>query len=247
MSKDSEINANKKMLDKSTLNKKTPQSYSATFLKKDKKVALVRNALLYNEKNINTLYYLNRYQEHYKKIICTDFLYKKNYKNIFEIPKIEKIILSITSKNIISDKKNIIPGLISLELISGQKVKQTSARKSIASFKLRKNQLIGCKTDLRNKNLYHFLEKLVTIILPRIRQFNGINIKVLNEKTHVTLGLSEILVFPELENYFEYFEFLKGVTITIVSNLNKKKSFNNEKKNQSLFLTFLSGFQFPVK
>lgn len=240
------------------------------------------SSFIYKLNTKNKFDYLNKYSEHYKQTICKDFLYKKNFKNIFEIPKIQKIVLNITYKNIINDKKSIIPGLLSLELICNQKLKWTSAHKSIASFKLRKNQIIGCKVDLRNENMYSFVEKLVTIVLPRIREFKGISLHIVNKKAHVSLGLSEILIFPELENYFEYFEFLKGIDITIVTNANiysnKKNNIIDTKKitqltrdfkNQSLssnkptlitnqnkacwnsvdslLLTFLSGFQFPVK
>lgn len=237
------------------------QTFHTTNIKKNF-YSQLQNTMFSNEKKQNKLYYVNRYHQHYQKTICPDFIYKQNFKNIFEIPKIEKIVLNITSKNIINDKKHIIPALVALELISGQKLKWTSAYKSIATFKLRKKQIIGCKVDLTNTTMYCFLEKLITIVLPRVRDFKGINTKILNKKCHLTLGLSEILNFSELENYFEHFEFLKGIDITIVNSFffshKKKAEFKKtdhldfcvekqKKKSQLICLTFLSGFQFPVK
>ena len=165
----------------------------------------------------------NRFYTHYKQTISHDFILKKNIENIFEIPKLEKIILNTTSKVIVHDKKYIIPGLIALEIISGQKQKTTAAHKSISGFKLRENQIIGCKVDLRGELMFHFLEKLITIVLPRIRNFRGIFFKFFDGKANLNLGLSSLLIFPELENYFEYFEFIRGINITLVTSNNQLK------------------------
>lgn len=207
----------------------------------------LQNTLVFNDKNYKKFIYLNRYHMHYKNNVCPDLIYKQNLKNLFEIPKIKKIILNITYKTIINDKKHIIPGLFSLELISGQKLKWTVAHKSIASFKLRENQIIGCKVDLQNTQMYSFLEKLVTIILPRIRNFTGISMKSFDQHRNLSIGLSEILVFSELENYFEFFESLKGIEITIVTNGKKTESLSNSSLSTLSALVFLSAFQFPVK
>ena len=165
----------------------------------------------------------NRFYIHYKQTISYDLILKKNIENIFEIPKLEKIILNTTSKVIVHDKKYIIPGLIALEIISGQKQKTTAAHKSISGFKLRENQIIGCKVDLRGELMFHFLEKLITIVLPRIRNFRGIFFKFFDGKGNLNLGLSSLLIFPELENYFEYFEFIRGINITLVTSNNQLK------------------------
>ncbi len=165
----------------------------------------------------------NRFYTHYKQTISYDLILKKNIENIFEIPKLEKIILNTTSKVIVHDKKYIIPGLIALEIISGQKQKTTAAHKSISGFKLRENQIIGCKVDLRGELMFHFLEKLITIVLPRVRNFRGIFFKFFDGKGNLNLGLSSLLIFPELENYFEYFEFIRGINITLVTSNNQLK------------------------
>ena len=165
----------------------------------------------------------NRFYKHYKETISYDLILKKNIENILEIPKLEKIILNTTSKVIAHDKKYIIPGLIALEIISGQKQKTTAAHKSISGFKLRQNQIIGCKVDLRGELMFHFLEKLITIVLPRVRNFRGIFFNFFDGKGNLNLGLSSLLIFPELENYFEYFEFIRGINITLVTSNNHLK------------------------
>jgi large subunit ribosomal protein L5 len=175
------------------------------------------------------------YYEHYKRILCPDMLLKQKMNSITELPKIDKIILTTTSKKLVNDKKTILPGLAALELISGQKLKWTLANKSIAAFKLRKNQLIGCKVTLRKKQMYSFLEKLVIILLPRVRDYNGFH-KIQNIQNY-SLGLSNLLISPELENHFEYFEFFNGITISFVT-------INKNKYSGTLLL---SGFQFPIK
>lgn len=192
----------------------------------------------------NKIFY-NRYYFHYKKNITPDFLYKENIKNMFMIPSVKKISLNITSKNIINDKKHIIAPLALLQIITGYKAKYTSAHKSIATFKIRKNQLIGCKLDLRNIAMYNFLEKLITIILPKVRSFNGINNNCLNSQQDLNIGLSEVLSFPELEKYFEYFSSLKGIDISLVTNIKSNPVNNLNSKRKTI--AFLSGFQFPIK
>ena len=159
----------------------------------------------------------SRLYNHYKETIAYDLLLKQNIGNFLEIAQLEKIILNTTSKIIVSDKKNIIPGLIALELLSGQHQKITSAQKSIAGFKLRENQVIGCKVTLRGERMFNFLEKLITIILPRIRHFNPINFSHFDGKGNLSLGLSPILIIPELESYFEYFESIGGINISLIT------------------------------
>ncbi len=177
-----------------------------------------------------------RYKKYYKQILCQNFILKQHLKNIMELPKIKKIVLNTTSKYYVSDKKNVIPALLALQLISGQKLKYTQAKKSIAMFKLRQNQIIGCKTTLRGKKMYQFLEKFVTYILPRLREFSNLDKKSLDNKGNFTLGIKNLLIFPELENYFEFFEFIQGMDITfVISNTE-----NSNKKNYSHFFNPIS-------
>ena len=209
----------------------------------------------------------NRLYTHYKKTICYDLLLKQNIGSLLEITQLEKIVLNTTSKIIVSDKKNIIPGLIALQLFSGQHQKVTSAHKSIAGFKLRENQVIGCKVSLRGEKMFNFLEKLITIILPRIRQFSKISFNNFDGKGNISLGLSPILIAPELESYFEYFECLGGINISLITSglksvkhtSNTKLSFpvkaliKSENLNKSLkhkidekAALLFTGFQLPI-
>ena len=106
-----------------------------------------------------------------------------------------------------------------MELFSGQNQKITSATKSISGFKLRENQVIGCKVTLRGEAMFNFLEKLVTIILPRIRHFSAIDLNLFDGKGNLSLGLSSLLIVPELESYFEYFESIRGINISLITNV----------------------------
>ncbi len=221
----------KKQLEKNKL-----QTIKTLVYNEEKNICTSSNVL--NLKSI----YLNRYYTHYKNTISSDLILKQNLKNIFEIPKLEKIILNTSSKNIASDRKNIIINLLSLELISGKKPKWTRAHKSVSNFKLRENQIIGCKLDLKHNDMFTFLEKLVTVILPRTVYFKGSTISCLNKSGNYSLGLQEISFFPELESYFEYFQNTKGVDITLVFNKNK-----NWKNSSLISLALLSRFQFPIK
>lgn len=209
-------------------------------------------------------YNVNRYYMHYQKHVSSDLIYKHNIKNIFTIPTIQKIVLNTTHKTIVNHRKNIIPFLASLQIISGQKLKVTNAKKNISFFKIRKNQTIGCKIDLRNNKMFEFLERLTYIILPMTRNFLGINNTCLNTQTHFafSIGLNGILTFPELQNYFEYFHDVNGFNITIVtknslvipqSTKKRKPKLNIDtpdlsakKLNNFKMLNFLSAFQIPT-
>jgi large subunit ribosomal protein L5 len=177
----------------------------------------------------------NRYKKYYEQIICSDLLLKHNYKTIMELPSLKKIILNTTSKSYSIDKKNILPVLMAMELISGQKAKLTSAKKSIASFKIRENQIIGCKVTLRYLSMFFFLDKLLTIVLPRIREFSAIEIKNFDNIGNFSLGITNILIFPEIENHFELFEGIRGLNINIVIAAQNKKE----------ALVFYSALQIP--
>jgi large subunit ribosomal protein L5 len=203
-------------------------------------------------KNRNSVPIKSRFFKYYKNIICTDLLLKQNLATIMQLAKLEKINLTATSKIIINDKKQILFQLAALELLCGQKLSWTSAHKSIAGFKVRQNQLIGCKLTVRKNNMFSLFEKLVTVILPRIRDFRGLKknfIEYLKEEknykkkrtsrqpiTSYSLGFDKLLVSPELENYFEFFDKLTGFNSNIV--------IKSKYTSQSLLL--LSGFQFPV-
>lgn len=149
-------------------------------------------------------------RNYYQEIICQDLLLKQNYSNVMELPYLNKIILNTTSSLFVQDKKYIVPALAAIEFITGQKMKYTLAKKSIATFKIRQNQILGCKITLRNHYMYNFLCKFLVIIAPRTRDFSGITQKNLNNQKHFTIGIKNFMVFPELENHFELFETCTG-------------------------------------
>jgi large subunit ribosomal protein L5 len=175
-------------------------------------------------------------EKHFKDIIVDDLILKQNYKNIMEIPKIDKIVLNSSSKHIVNEKKYLIPTLFGLELISGQKLNLTKAKKSIATFKLRKNQTIGGKVTLREYKKICFLEKLIKITLPRLSEYHGTSFYSFDEKGNLNIGIKNILIFPELENYFQYFENISGINICI------QTSTKNRKEAHLLF----SSYQLPI-
>jgi large subunit ribosomal protein L5 len=179
----------------------------------------------------------NRSEIFYKQIVCLDYVLKQDVKNIMQIPKISKIILNTTSKSCVTDKKYLIPPLVALQLICGQKLKYTKSKTSIATYKLRKNQLIGCKVSLHGEKMYNFLEKFVNIILPKFREFSGLIDINFDKNGNLTLGIKNLLVFPELENSFELFDFIQGMNITFVTSTNSR--------DQSKLL--FSRLQFPLR
>lgn len=180
---------------------------------------------------------MNRFQKYYKEIICYDLLLKENYNNILELPKFNKITINTTSKQYLQDKKSIIAILLAIELITGQKAKLTYAKKSIAGFKLRQGQTLGCKNTLRNIKMYEFLELFVTIILPKLRDFSGISKKQMEKFGNFSIGLNNLMFFPVLENNFEIFQIIKGINFNFV--------LNTKSKQQALLL--YTSFQLPNK
>lgn len=178
---------------------------------------------------------MNRLQSYYQNVYKRDSLLKTDSQNINQVPTFSKIILNTSIKATLQDKKKIASTFIALEMISGQKTKKTRSKNFIASFKLRKDQLIGCKVTLRGKELFFFLEKLIYVILPKIRDFNGFQVLSLDQKGNLSFGLQNILLFPELENHYELFESLNGLQITLVLNA----------KNKERALNLLSAFQIP--
>lgn len=183
---------------------------------------------IYTMSYSNTLKIQNieRLKFYYNSIISQDLLLKNNYTSIMEVPSLEKIILNTTSNAYAVDKKNLIPALLALELISGQKAKFTVAKKSIAPFKIREKQILGCKVTLRGKKLYNFLNIFINIVLPRLREFPGISKKSIDSSGNFSFGFTNILVFPHLENQFEYFQNFRGFNInfsTIQSSQQKSR------------------------
>ena len=178
---------------------------------------------------------MNRLKEKYEKTIVSDLMSKHNYKNVMEVPKLEKIVVNIGCGDATSNSKLLEAAMRDLELITGQKPVATKAKKSIAGFKLREGQAIGCKVTLRGENMYNFLDKLISITLPRVRDFRGISNKAFDGRGNYTLGLTEQLIFPEIE--YDDVVKVRGMDIVFVTTA----------KTNAEALDLLQGFGMPFK
>ena len=142
---------------------------------------------------------MNRLKEKYKNEIVPNLIKKHNYSTIMEVPKLEKIVVNMGVGDATGNSKLLEAAVKDLGLITGQKPIITKAKKSIAGFKLREGQSIGCKVTLRGENMYNFLDKLVSIGLPRVRDFRGVSPKAFDGRGNYTLGIKEQLIFSEIE------------------------------------------------
>ena len=158
---------------------------------------------------------MNRLKEKYVKEIVPSLIKKHNYTTIMEVPKLEKIVINMGVGDATGNSKLMEAAVKDLELISGQKPVITKARKSIAGFKLREGQSIGCKVTLRGNNMYNFMDKLVSIGLPRVRDFRGVSPKAFDGRGNYTLGIKEQLIFPEI-NFDEVVK-VRGMDIVLVT------------------------------
>jgi large subunit ribosomal protein L5 len=154
-----------------------------------------------------------RLQEHYKKVVREALTKEFGYKNPMEVPKLDKIVINMGVGEATADSKKINLAVAELTAIAGQKPVVTKARKSIATFKLREGMAIGCKVTLRKQHMYEFLDRLVNIALPRVRDFRGISGKSFDGRGNYTLGLKEQLVFPEID--YDKVDKVRGMDIVI--------------------------------
>lgn len=158
-----------------------------------------------------------------------------NYKSVMQVPHIKKITLNMGLGEAMDDKKVIVSAMSDMEKIAGQKPVVTLARKSIAGFKVRENWPIGCKVTLRGKRMYEFLDRLISIALPRVRDFRGLSAKSFDGRGNYSLGFKEQIVFPEIE--YDKIDALRGLDITITT---------SAKTNQEA-QALLEAFSFPFK
>lgn len=158
---------------------------------------------------------MNRLQQRYLSEIVPALQTKFQYSSVMESPKIAKITINIGAGDAVQNPKVLDDAVIELTQITGQKPVVTKAKKSIASFKLREGMPIGCKVTLRGERMYDFLDKLITIALPRVRDFRGINPKGFDGRGNYTLGIKEQLIFPEI-NYDKVSK-IRGMDIVIVT------------------------------
>ena len=174
-----------------------------------------------------------RLQEHYEKVVRAELIKEFSYENPLQAPRIDKIVINMGVGEATSDSKKINAAVAELTAIAGQKPVITKARKSIATFKLREGMNIGCKVTLRRQGMYEFLDRLITIALPRVRDFRGVSGKSFDGRGNYTLGLKEQLVFPEID--YDKVEKVRGMDIVICTTA----------KTDAEAKALLKGFQMP--
>jgi len=143
--------------------------------------------------------YTPRLRKHYDDVVRARLVEQFGYKNPMQVPALDKVVLNMGIGEGVSDRKKVEQAAVDLALIAGQKAVITKARKSIATFKVREGQAIGCKVTLRKARMYEFVDRLVTIALPRVRDFRGLNPKSFDGRGNYSLGLKEHIIFPEID------------------------------------------------
>lgn len=175
------------------------------------------------------------FKDLYKNEIAAKLKEELGLKNVMEVPRITKITLNMGVGEALGDKKLLENAVRDLEAISGQKVQVTKARKSVAGFKVREGWPIGAKVTLRDERMYEFLERLVDIAIPRIRDFRGLNPKQFDGRGNFSMGVSEQIIFPEIE--FDKVDKLRGMDICITTTA------RNDDEGRAL----LRAFNFPLR
>ena len=176
---------------------------------------------------------MSRLKDLYETKLKTSLMENLKYKNVFEVPRLKKVVLNMGVGECVTDSKKINSAVSDLTLICGQKPLITKAKQSIAGFKLRKGMNIGCKVTLRKERMYEFIDRLITIALPRVRDFKGLSTKSFDGKGNYSLGLKEQIIFPEIN--YDKIDKVRGLDISIVTTASKDKD----------AIELLKGFNFP--
>ncbi|ENS8024373.1 50S ribosomal protein L5 [Neisseria gonorrhoeae] len=176
-----------------------------------------------------------RLREFYKETVVPELVKQFGYKSVMEVPRIEKITLNMGVGKAVADKKVMEHAVSDLERIAGQRPVVTVARKSIAGFKIRDNYPVGCKVTLRRDQMFEFLDRLITIALPRVRDFRGVSGKSFDGRGNYNMGVREQIIFPEIE--YDKIDALRGLNITITTTA----------KTDEEAKALLSLFKFPFK
>ena len=158
---------------------------------------------------------MDRLQEKYRKEISPKLTEKFGYKNVMQVPKLEKVVINMSVGESVGNPKALESAMADLTIISGQKPIQTRAKKSLAAWKLRQGMAIGCKVTLRGQRMYEFLDKFINVALPRVRDFRGVSEKAFDGRGNYALGLKEQLIFPEIE--YDKIDKIRGMDIVIVT------------------------------
>jgi large subunit ribosomal protein L5 len=176
-----------------------------------------------------------RLQQHYKETIVPKLMERFGYQSVMQVPRIEKITLNMGVGEAVGDKKVMEFAVGDMEKIAGQKPVVTKAKKSVAGFKIRDGWPIGCKVTLRRDRMYEFLDRLINISIPRIRDFRGLSAKSFDGRGNYSMGVKEQIIFPEVE--YDKVDALRGMDITITTTA----------KNDEECRALLDGFNFPFK
>jgi len=177
--------------------------------------------------------YVPRLRTHYDEVLRAALTEEFNYKNPMQIPKLEKIVLNMGVGEAVNDSKKVKSAAADLEAIAGQKVVTTYAKKSIAGFKVREEMPLGCKVTLCKTQMYEFMDRLVNIALPRVRDFRGLNEKSFDGRGNFAMGIKEHIVFPEIN--YDQVDQIWGLDVIVCTTAN-----TNEEA-----LALLKGFNFP--
>jgi len=181
--------------------------------------------------------YTARLKQRYDDVIVEKMVERFGYKNRMEVPKIEKITLNMGVGEGSQDKKKVQIAAAEMELIAGQKPVVTRAKKSIAQFKLREGMAIGCKVTLRRERMFEFLDRLITVAMPRIRDFRGLNPKSFDGRGNYAMGLKEQIIFPEIS--YDQIEKVRGMDIIVTTTA--------KTDDEARELLRLFGFPFPAE
>jgi len=176
-----------------------------------------------------------RLQDFYNEKVVPELVKQFGYKSMMEVPRIEKITLNMGVGEAVADKKVMEHAVADMEKIAGQKAVVTKAKKSIAGFKIRDDYPIGCKVTLRRERMYEFLDRLITVALPRVRDFRGVSAKSFDGRGNYNMGIREQIIFPEIE--YDKIDALRGMNITITTTA----------KTDDEALALLAAFKFPFK
>ncbi len=178
---------------------------------------------------------MSRLEQHYRENVMGSLSKRFKFKSAMEIPRIEKITLNVGLGEAVGDKKVVEKAVSDLALISGQKPVVNLARKSIAAFKIRDGWPIGVKVTLRRKKMYEFLDRLVNIAIPRIRDFRGLNPRSFDGSGNYSMGVKEQIIFPEID--YDKIDAIRGMDICITTSA----------KNDEECRALLEGFKFPLR
>ncbi|MHC8441174.1 MAG: 50S ribosomal protein L5 [Candidatus Eutrophobiaceae bacterium] len=178
---------------------------------------------------------MSRLIEFYKSSVAPELQQRFDYKSPMQIPRIEKITLNMGVGAAVSDKKVINHAMEDLQRISGQRPMVTRARKSVSNFKVRKGWPIGCKVTLRRKRMYEFFDRLISIAIPRVRDFRGLSWKSFDQRGNYSFGIREQIVFPEID--FDKIDVMRGLDVTIVTTA----------RSDEEAMALLRAFKFPLR